>query len=74
MLTKHQKRVFKELINGKTNYQIAQDIGISESTVKLHLHRIYKRLGITNMRQLIPMALKGVFNEQGEFTEGHGHN
>ena len=74
MLTKHQKRVFKELINGKTNYQIAQDIGISESTVKLHLHRIYKRLGITNMRQLIPMALKGVFNEQGEFTEGQGHN
>lgn len=74
MLTKFQKRIFKELIQGKTNYEIAQDAGVKECTVKLHLHHIYQRLGIHNCRQLIPLALKGVFNEQGEFTEGQGHN
>ena len=74
MLTKFQKKIFKELIQGKTNYEIAQDVGVKECTVKLHLHNIYKKLGIHNSRQLIPLALKGVFNEQGEFTEGQGHN
>ena len=74
MLTKFQKRIFKELIQGKTNYEIAQDTGMKECTVKLHLHHIYQRLGIHHCRQLIPMALKGGFNEQGEFTEGQGHN
>ena len=74
MLTKFQKKIFKELIQGKTNYEIAQDSGVKECTVKLHLHHIYQRLGIHNCRQLIPLALKGVFNEQGEFTEDQEHN
>lgn len=74
MLTKFQMKIFKELIKGKTNYEIAQDVDVCEATVKLHIHHIYKRLGIHHCRQLIPMALKGVFNEQGEFTEGQGHN
>ena len=74
MLTKFQKKIFKELIQGKTNYEIALDAGVKESTAKSTIHDIYKRLGIYHCRQLIPLALKGVFNEQGEFTEDQEHN
>ena len=74
MLTKFQKKIFKELIQGKTNYEIAQDTGLSEAPVKTHLRHIYNRLGVRRCRQLILLALKGVFNERGEFTEGQGHN
>lgn len=52
-LTARQEQVFKLIIErGASNKAIAKSIGISESTVKLHLTEIFKKYGVRNRTQL----------------------
>ncbi|WP_425044331.1 response regulator transcription factor [Primorskyibacter sp. S87] len=43
-LTERQKDVFRILVTGVTNKEIAQELGIGERTVKAHRHAIMERL------------------------------
>lgn len=56
-LTPRQSAVHGLLRQGKTNKQIARDVGISESSVKVHLASMFVRLGVRNRVQA---ALKEV--------------
>ncbi len=47
-LTKRQADTAVALHGGGTNYQIARQLGISESTVKKHLERVYALLNVDN--------------------------
>ena len=40
------------MTEGLTNKEIAQRLRLAEATVKVHLHRIYRKLGITNRTTL----------------------
>lgn len=51
-LTPRQKEVAALLLAAKTGRQIAGELGLSESTVKLHTSQLYKRLGITSRTEL----------------------
>lgn len=51
-LTKRQKEVAALLLSAKTGRQIAGELGLSESTVKLHTSELYKRLGIGSKSEL----------------------
>lgn len=52
-LTARQQQVFQLIIErGSSNKAIAKSIGISESTVKLHLTEIFKKYGVRNRTQL----------------------
>lgn len=52
-LTNRQNQVFHLVIErGASNKSIAKIIGISESTVKLHLTEIFKKYGVRNRTQL----------------------
>lgn len=52
-LTARQEQVFRLIIErGASNKAIAKSIGISESTVKLHLTEIFKKYGVKNRTQL----------------------
>jgi two-component system nitrate/nitrite response regulator NarL len=52
-LTDRQSQVVELLEVGLSNKEIARRLSISEGTVKLHLHAIYQRLGISTRAKLI---------------------
>ncbi len=55
-LTPRQIEVLKYLALGLQNKQIAYEMGISISTVKLHLNGIYTRLRVNNRVQALLCA------------------
>jgi DNA-binding NarL/FixJ family response regulator len=48
ILTPRETEVFRHLREGKPNKIIAYELGMSENTVKVHVGRIFKKLGATN--------------------------
>jgi DNA-binding NarL/FixJ family response regulator len=38
---------------GATNYELAQQVGLSEGTVKKHLSAIYRAMGVQNRSQCL---------------------
>ncbi|MDX8392683.1 MAG: response regulator transcription factor [Mariprofundaceae bacterium] len=55
-LSDHQKNILTLLAQGHANKSIAFELGISEGTVKQHVHTIYKKLGITSRIQALLKA------------------
>jgi len=51
-LTKKEKQVLDHICSGHTNKRIAQDLCISEQTVKSHCNRLYKKFGVKNRLSL----------------------
>jgi DNA-binding CsgD family transcriptional regulator len=52
-LTEHQIIVVNLVRRGLSNRQIARELGVTEGTVKTHLHNIFGKLGITRRYALI---------------------
>jgi DNA-binding NarL/FixJ family response regulator len=57
-LTSRQKDVLAQLQEGKANKIIAHELGMSESTVKVHVRNIMRKMGATNRTQAAFKALK----------------
>lgn len=55
-LTSRQTDVFMKLQQGKPNKVIAYELGISESTTKVHIRSIMKTIGATNRTQAVFMG------------------
>ena len=51
-LSAKQKQVFDLIIIGKSNKEIMDELCIELSTLKTHINRIYKILGITSRQQI----------------------
>jgi DNA-binding NarL/FixJ family response regulator len=54
--TRNELAVFDRLKAGKANKTIAYELGLSESTVKVHIGRIMKKLKVTNRTQIVCRA------------------
>nr|WP_294517820.1 response regulator transcription factor [uncultured Rhodopila sp.] len=57
-LTPRQLTVFNQLQQGKANKIIAHELGMSESTVKVHIRNIMRKTGATNRTQAAYKAQK----------------
>jgi DNA-binding NarL/FixJ family response regulator len=55
-LTAAQMRVLELLVEGKTNREIGEVIGVTEGTVKIHVSAIFKALGVSNRSQALLLA------------------
>ncbi len=55
-LSKRQKQLIVMLDRGLSNREIADELGISEHTVKVHLWRLFRRLGVKSRTQTIHFA------------------
>ena len=57
-LTKRQFQVLSLIAQGKSNKQIAYEMGVSEATVKLHINALLRSLNATNRTQAVITAQK----------------
>jgi LuxR family maltose regulon positive regulatory protein len=52
-LTSRQKAVLNEVAKGMSNREIGKALGISEITVKIHVHSICQKLAVRNRMQAV---------------------
>ena len=52
-LTGREKTMLAALAKGRTNTELAAELGISVNTVKFHLRNLYEKLGLRNRSQAI---------------------
>jgi DNA-binding NarL/FixJ family response regulator len=64
-LTSREQEVVHLLADGLLNKQIARQLGISESTVKVHLGRVYQRLGVENRASAAMWARASGYGSRG---------
>ncbi len=57
-LSSRELQVVKAVSAGLRNRAIAEQLGIAEGTVKLHLHNIYEKLGIDSRLELMLLATR----------------
>lgn len=57
-LTERENEVLRLVTNGYSNKDIASELGISMSTVKVHLRNIYRKLEVEDRAQAIIKAIK----------------
>ena len=57
-LTVRELEVLQEIVNGKSNKEIASALHISEATVKSHINNILGKLGVTDRTQAATRALQ----------------
>jgi DNA-binding NarL/FixJ family response regulator len=63
-LTPREVEVLKELVQGWSNKQIAQNLEVTEITVKAHLGRLFRKIGAKNRADAVRLAL-GKLNAEG---------
>ena len=58
ILTSREIEVMKEVAGGLSNQTIAEKLVVQEGTIKIHIHNIYRKLGIKNRVDLTLYAQK----------------
>jgi DNA-binding NarL/FixJ family response regulator len=58
VVTKSELRVLSSLVQGRSNKQIADEIFVSEKTVKNHLNHLFKKLGVKNRTEAVVKAIE----------------
>ena len=56
-LTTREHEIVDALCQGKCNKRIARHLNISVGTVKVHLNKIYSKLGVQNRTALVILTL-----------------
>lgn len=57
-LTIREMEIFRLIITGKLNKQIAADLSITEHTVKIHRGKIAEKLGVKSVAEMVRIAGK----------------
>jgi two-component system, NarL family, nitrate/nitrite response regulator NarL len=55
-LTARESEVLVALTKGRSNKEIARDLGLQEPTIKLHLKTLFRKIGATNRTQAAMIA------------------
>ena len=55
-LTPRERRVATLVGLGRSNKEIAFELDLSEGTVKIHLHSIFRKLGLTKRAELVTLS------------------
>lgn len=55
-LTPREREVFEYVVRGKMNKQTAHELGITERTIKAHRQRLFEKLGVKTVAELVSLA------------------
>ena len=55
-LTSRERQVLDLVVDGRANKQVAHQLDITEKTVEVHRGRLMKKLGATNVVDLVRMV------------------
>jgi two-component system, NarL family, nitrate/nitrite response regulator NarL len=58
-LTCRERQIVLLLAEGLSNKEMCRRLGLSEGTVKIHLHNAYEKVGVNNRTALAAMAVAG---------------
>jgi DNA-binding NarL/FixJ family response regulator len=58
ILTNRETEVMRHVASGMTNQEIAKKLIVTEGTIKIHVHNIYRKLGFSNRVDLTLYAQK----------------
>jgi DNA-binding NarL/FixJ family response regulator len=58
-LSPRQREVLTAVCAGKSNKQIADELGLSEGTVRIHINAVFKSFGVTSRTQAVIAAQAG---------------
>ncbi len=56
LLSPRERQIAKMIARGLSNKDVARKLGLSDGTVKLHVHRILRKLGAKSRHSLIVQA------------------
>jgi DNA-binding NarL/FixJ family response regulator len=56
MLSGREREILLLIVEGRSNKEIARQLKMADTTVKVHLHNIYLKLAIHNRTMLAEMA------------------
>jgi len=70
LLTPREEQVVALVADGLNNRSIAQELNLSEHTVKKYLFRIFDKLGISSRVELVLYAVSNSENRQAEWVPG----
>ncbi|MGD8405258.1 MAG: helix-turn-helix transcriptional regulator [Anaerolineales bacterium] len=62
-LSEREKDVVNLLLQGKSNKQVALELGISNRTVEFHLSNVYAKLGVTSRTEAVLLLTEGYLRE-----------
>ncbi|MFC1503140.1 LuxR C-terminal-related transcriptional regulator [Pseudomonadota bacterium] len=62
-LTSREQEIMQLLVLGASNNQIAEELFVSENTVKTHLHNVFKKIKVKNRLQAFMWAKNNHYNE-----------
>jgi DNA-binding NarL/FixJ family response regulator len=65
VLTDRQQQVAALVCDGHSSRVVAKNLGVTEGTVKCHLHAIYQKLGIHSRMELMVALAKGSNSKPG---------
>ena len=57
-LSRREQQISRLVAQGRRNRDIAAELGITEGTVKVRLHRIYEKLGVGSRTELAILAME----------------
>lgn len=63
-LTKREQQIIKLLGSGNSNVEIAEQLFVSENTVKTHLHNVFKKIHAKNRLQALIWAKENIGTEE----------
>jgi DNA-binding NarL/FixJ family response regulator len=71
-LTAREREVFRLIANGLSNTEIAQELYISDTTVKTHITHILQKLNLRDRVQAVVLAYQtGLFEQDPPRSSGH---
>ena len=62
-LTASQTKVLRLLLTGRRNREIANELNITEGTVKQHVHALYRALGVTSRADVIARVARSALEQ-----------
>jgi FixJ family two-component response regulator len=56
LLTPREREVMARVVAGRLNKQVGAQLGMSETTVKIHRHQVMEKMGAGSLPELVRMA------------------